>query len=92
MVKSHRKAHSGKIILSDLCIFQFSSMLSMMGIKMEMAQEIIKFLWEGRNSNHKRFHLVNWKIVRAPKAHGGLGVKDPVLGQTWISDPNCCGE
>jgi hypothetical protein len=30
-------------------------------------------------SNHKKFHLVNWNIVRSSKDWGGLGIKDPLI-------------
>jgi hypothetical protein len=41
-----------------------------------MAQLIRKFLWQGGNSNTKKFHLVNWNIVSSPKVNGGLGIID----------------
>jgi hypothetical protein len=44
-----------------------------------MAQEIRKFLWKGGKSNIEKYHLVNCKIVRAPKDRGGLGIKNPSL-------------
>jgi hypothetical protein len=60
-------------------VFQYSSLLALVGIKQQIVQEIRRFLWQGGKTNSKRFHLVNWSIVRAPKAHGGLGIKDPTL-------------
>ena len=68
-----------KVFLLTLPIFQYSSMLALMRIKREVAQELIKFLCEGGKTNHKHFYMVNWQVVRAPKSHGGLRVKDPIL-------------
>lgn len=68
-----------KVVLLDLPIFQYSSMLAPMEIKRAVAPELRKFLWEGGKSNHKCFHLVNWQVKQALKAHGGLRVKDPIL-------------
>jgi hypothetical protein len=68
-----------KGVLLDLPNFQLSSMLSLMGIKMALAQEIRKCIWEGGKTNQKIFHLLNCKSVRTPKAHRGLGIKDPVM-------------
>jgi hypothetical protein len=66
-------------MLSSLPLFQYSSILSPIAIKQQIVQEIKKFLWQGGIKNSKRFYLVNWFIVREPKAHGGLGIKDLVL-------------
>ena len=38
--------------------------------------EIIKFLWQGGKVQNKKFHLVKWTTVKAPK-HKGLGIRDP---------------
>jgi hypothetical protein len=45
-----------------------------------------KFLWEGGKTNKKKFHMINWRIVRAPKMHGGLGVKDPTLANLALGE------
>jgi len=66
-----------KSVLSSLPIYQFSSLLAPMGIKKSLAQAIRKCLWQGGKSNTKKFHLVNWNLVKSPKDHGGLGVRDP---------------
>jgi hypothetical protein len=68
-----------KLVLSTLPFFNTPLCYPDGSIKREIAQEIRKFLWEGGKSNNKIFHLVNWQVVRAPKSHGGLGVKDPIL-------------
>ena len=33
----------------------------------QLGMYIRKFLWEGGKVNKKKYHLVNWKIVRAPR-------------------------
>jgi hypothetical protein len=68
-----------KAVLSALPIFQFSSLLAPTSVKSTITQEIRKFLWQGGKNNNKRMHLVNWNTVRAPKIHGGLGIRDPTL-------------
>jgi hypothetical protein len=50
-----------------------------MSVEREISHQIQKFLWEGGKTSTKKFHLVNWRIVRAPKMNGGLGIKDPTL-------------
>jgi hypothetical protein len=30
-------------------------------------------------TNTKKFHLINWKMVRELKDKEGLGIKDPIL-------------
>jgi hypothetical protein len=76
--------HAGRVVLiktalSALPIFQFLSLLAPPSVKTSISQEIRKFLWRGGNNNNKIMHLVNWKIVRVPKTHGGLGILDPSL-------------
>jgi hypothetical protein len=65
-----------KYALSTFPVFQYSTLLAPIGIKQQIAQETWKFLWQGGKTNSKRYHLVSWHIVRAPKEHGGLGIKD----------------
>jgi hypothetical protein len=50
-----------------------------MSIKSYLAQDIQKFLWQGGKSNTNRLHLANWNLVRSPKYHRGLGIRDPKL-------------
>jgi hypothetical protein len=68
-----------KYVLSSLPIYHFSSLLAPMGIKKYLAQDIQKFLWQGGKSNTNRLHLANWNLVRSPKDHRGLGIRDPKL-------------
>jgi hypothetical protein len=68
-----------KAVLSSLPIYQCSSLLAPIGVQQQIEKEIQKFLWQGGKSNNKRFHLISWSIVRAPKMHGGLGILDPRL-------------
>jgi len=37
---------------------------------------IQKFLWQGGKGNDKKFHLINWNLVKEPKNMGGLEIKD----------------
>ena len=39
--------------------------------------EIRKFLWQGGKVQNKKFHLVNWATIKAPKLKDGLGIRDP---------------
>lgn len=48
-------------------------------IKSTISEEIKHFLWQGGCSNSRRYHLINWNIVRAPLSSGRLGIKDPNL-------------
>lgn len=68
-----------KYVLSTLPIFQFSLLLTPCRIKSAIAQELWRFLRQGGRTNSKRFHLINWNIIKAPKACGGLGIKDPSI-------------
>jgi hypothetical protein len=54
-------------------------MLAPVGIMHQIAYEVRKFMWQVGKLNTKKFHLVNWKTVKAPKDRGGLGIKDPSL-------------
>jgi hypothetical protein len=68
-----------KYVLSSLPIYQFSALLAPVGIKKYLAEEIRKLLWKGGKYNSKIFHLANWSLVRSPKPHGGMGIRDPKL-------------
>jgi len=60
-------------------MFQFSTLLTPKGILQAMGQLMHKFLWQGGNSNHKKFHLVNWETITQLKSRGGLGIRDPKI-------------
>jgi hypothetical protein len=68
-----------KSILSALPIFQFSSLLAPQSIKSSISSPLRRFLWEGRKTDTKKFHLVNWDMVKQPQKNSGMGIKDPVL-------------
>lgn len=36
-------------------------------------------MWERGKQETKKYHLVNWKTIRAPKQHEGLGIRDPEI-------------
>jgi hypothetical protein len=54
-------------------------MLAPIGIMQQMEREISKFLWQGGKANTKKFHLINWTIVRSPNKNGGLILNIPYL-------------
>jgi hypothetical protein len=68
-----------KSVLSTLPIFQFSSLLAPQSIKTSIYHLLRGFLWEGGKTKTKKFHLVNWDIVKHPQKNGGLGIKDPTV-------------
>ena len=41
-----------------------------------ISMEIRNFLWQGGKIQNKKFHLVEWDVVKAPKLQGGLGIRD----------------
>ena len=43
----------------------------------KISMEIRKFLWQGGKVQSKKFNLVKWDVVKAPKLNGGLGIRDP---------------
>jgi hypothetical protein len=38
-----------------------------------------KFLWQGGKSNEKKISSCNWNVVKNPREHGGLGIRDLAL-------------
>lgn len=38
-----------------------------------------QFLWKGGKGNERKFHLINWTIVRPPTDSGGLGIRDQAM-------------
>jgi hypothetical protein len=53
--------------------------ISPIGVKKQISQELIRLLWQGGNLKSKRYHLVNWSTIRAPKSHDGIIIKEPSL-------------
>ena len=41
-----------------------------------ISMEIRNFLWQGGKVRYKKFHLIKWDVVKAPKFNGGLGIRD----------------
>jgi len=68
-----------KVVLTAIPLYQLSALLAPKYFMHQLRIYIRKFLWEGGKQETKKNHLVNWKIVRAPKQHGGLGFRDPSL-------------
>lgn len=66
-------------VLSAIPLYQFFALQAPKFILHQLGIYIRKFMWEGGNTETKKYHLVNWKIVRALKQHGGLGIRDPGL-------------
>jgi hypothetical protein len=65
-----------KFALSSLTIFQCVALLAPKEIFDQMAGNIRNFLWEGGNTNTKKFHLVNWSTSCLPMDRGGLAIRD----------------
>lgn len=65
-----------KSILFFIHLHEFSTLQAPKFALHQLGIHIRKFLWEGRKTKTKKHHLVNWKIVRAPKHHGGLRIRD----------------
>jgi ERCC4-type nuclease len=60
MVESYRSSCFNKInSYNSLSFLVLHSMLALVGIMHQIAQEIKKFLWKGGKSNTKKFHMVN---------------------------------
>jgi len=68
-----------KFVLAVLPIFQLSSLFAPQNVKATISRLLRRFLWEGGKTDKKKFHLINWNIVKRPKENGGLSIKDPVL-------------
>ena len=74
MAKFSREIHS---ILSSYPIFSNSMILAPKTVMNSISLEIRKFLWQGGKVQNKKYHLVNWNMVKASKIKGGLGMRDP---------------
>jgi hypothetical protein len=79
-----------KYVLSALSIFQFSSLLAPQTIKSSISTLLQRFLWEGGKTDNKKFHLINWEIVKQPKENGYLRIKDPMLTNLAIGVKILC--
>ena len=64
-------------ILSSYPIYTSSIIIALKTVMNNSCMEIRKFLWQGGKVHNKKFHLVKWSIVKAPKHKGGLGIRDP---------------
>jgi hypothetical protein len=63
-----------KYVLSMLLFFNSPLFWLQQVSKNLYPKKFINFFGKGEKLNLKRFHLVNWFLVRSPKEHGGLGV------------------
>jgi hypothetical protein len=61
-----------KFVLSSLTIFQCVTLPMPKCILGKISRNIRSFLWEGGNSNTKKFYLINWHIVYQPVDGGGF--------------------
>jgi len=66
-----------KAVLSAITLFQLWTLLAPKIVLNKINTYLRKFMWEGGKTSLKKFHLVKWTMVRVPKLHGGLGIKDP---------------
>jgi hypothetical protein len=49
--------------------------LSLKGVLQQVSHIIRQFLWKGDKTNSKKFHLVNWSMVKETQEHGGIDNK-----------------
>jgi hypothetical protein len=68
-----------KVVLVALPLYQCPTLLAPHTIMNQISMNVWKFLWQGGRSNERKYHLINWKMVRNPKDKGGLGIKDPIM-------------
>ena len=73
-----------KSILSSLPIFDNMVLLTPKSIMNSITVELRKFLWQGGKNRGKKFHLVNWNVVKQPKLNGGLGIREARLMNTTM--------
>ena len=64
-------------IMSAYPIYTSSMVLALKMFTNSISVEIRKFLWQGGKFQYKKFHLIKWDVVKAPKFNGGLGIRDP---------------
>ena len=68
-----------KAVLSAFPIFQSSLLLSPKYITSQISKLLRDFLWNGKNGNQNKMHLVSWDILKRPISEGGLQIHDPGL-------------
>ena len=73
-----------KSILSSLPIFDNMVLLTPKSIMNSITVELRKFLWQGGKNQGKKFHLVNWNVVKQPKLNGMLGIREVRLMNTTM--------
>ncbi|KAG8647150.1 hypothetical protein MANES_09G048028v8 [Manihot esculenta] len=64
-----------KSVLSSLPIYPMQCNLLSVSLCKEMEQVCRDFIWQGSNQSLK-VHLVAWDILKRPRDHGGLGIRD----------------
>lgn len=75
-----------KFVLTSLHIFQCSGLISPSRVLSQMGIQLRKFMWQEGKGNGKKFHMVNWDQVFAPKMEGGLGIRDPGLMNIYLGE------
>ena len=79
MVESLQEACAHKLsplLPPCISIFRLISTKIRYGKNLEASE---KFLWRWGKWNQKKFHLVNWNMVRRSKNEGGMQIRDPHL-------------
>eukprot|EP00253_Pinus_taeda_P006725 PITA_06725 len=68
-----------KSVLSAYPIFQAAFLLAPRNVMEQISKLLREFLWQGGKGSEKKFHLVNWDVVKRTKEEGGLQIRDPHL-------------
>eukprot|EP00253_Pinus_taeda_P027254 PITA_27254 len=68
-----------KSVLSAYPIFQATFLLAPRNVMEQISKLLREFLWQGGKGSEKRFHLVNWDVVKRTKEERGLQIRDPHL-------------
>ena len=72
------------LVLSSYPIYSSSMILTPNMVMNIICMEIRKFLWQGGKVQNKKFHLVNWSIVKPPKLKGGMGIRDTIQMNKYL--------